>query len=279
VANAAPDHDENSFSGFGGVGLGSVRYDAQSVLKSKEASRVLHSEFMFRAGDSPWFVGYGVGIQGGSQFSRKFVPVDGNNADAVQSANPINPDCYSEVCLASSETTYLDILHVPLELNVAWVTDIWRFSGYLGGGPALHYYRLTGHASSTMLQVVDADDDFRAYYPADPSGYTNGFMSSGKKTLSTANEREYALGMQLLGGIQYEFGKVPWLGGRWGLSLSGKAQVTRTADVQIRTKSSFREYDLDGSFLPEWSDSKQNSRRIDVNGSNVSAKLGVVYFF
>ncbi len=272
AATPAQAAERAPYSGFGGVGLGVVSYANGTVFarggRSGSPMRVLQSDFLFRVKESSWFVGYGLSIQGGSVFQRTFVPIDGYNDEAESRY----VSCYGDVCFGVNEVEYVDVLHVPIETNTAWTFDFWRMTAVIGGGPSLHYYRFRSFESVSAFQLLDGQDP-------DISQRDAAWLSSANRSSDSEQTRRYALGGQLFGGVLMELGRMPLIGGRWGLSVTGKLQLVR--ETTYTAKQSFRltEYSLDGEKDPAFSERRSSNLSVPVNGSSASLRFGLIYFF
>jgi hypothetical protein len=221
-ANAQDAEDTVRYRGFGGISYGFVGFfDRAKPDKGQRAvelgdeggSQALGSECLLRIADSRWFAGYSVALQGGAAFSRSLSVF--NTSRSTKS-----PACGGEQCFGLVETTYVDVLHVPIEANTAHVWDVGKFNFWVGGGPSIHLLKFTAYNSANAVQVLDPDNQ------DDPANNT----ATSAITEQQGRSRKFGGGFQVMGGTGFEFGKLPQIGGRWGLTLNVKYQIVKNLE-------------------------------------------------
>ncbi len=276
-ATAEAGDSGRRYDGFGGVSYGFVKFIDKPRVSGNEVplelanpkgtNRSLGADFLLRIGDTNWFAGYAVAFQGGSTFVRKlsvFNTSQTTNNDAA---------CYAEQCFGTTETSYYDVLHVPLEANTAYAWDLGeRFNVYVGGGPSIHIAQFTAYNAVSAVQVFEASD------VDDPSSNT----ASSVVSKIEGRTRKYGIGGQVFAGAGVELGSLPRIGGRWGLTFSMRYQKVLDMKQRIEGEYTAQEYMLDGSECDD--DLCPNRERkweqdVVVDGDNYGGRLGVVFFF
>ena len=265
------------YRGFGGVSYGFVQYVDAPVASGEQLrfseegkfSQAIGSEFLLRVGDSRWFAGYAVAVQGGSSVSRELRP-------AVVGAQGASQACYGDLCYGATTVNYFDVLHVPVEANTAYVIDGGRLNFFIGGGPSLHVAKVSGYRSESVVQI------FELYGTAQDNVTTSSATSAfGGQT------RSYGIGGQVFAGTAVELGELPRLGGRWGLSLNMRYQKVRDLTMELSGEDKFTEYKTDGTVCdaainPDDSCPPESfvwSEKVAIDGDNWGARLGLVFFF
>ena len=265
---------DRRYYGFGGVNYGIVHFfdgakpdkgETEIPLNGQGGNQSIGSEFLLRVDDSNWFLGYAIAIQGGAAFTRQLSVFNTNKTTKSDA-------CYGEQCYGLVETTYVDVLHIPLEANTAYVIDAGRFNFWGSGGPSLHIAKFTAYNSANAVQVLDRKGG------DDPSNNT----STSAISELEGRSRKYGVGFQIGTGVGVELGSLPKIGGRWGLTLSGKFQYVQEMKMRLQGKYQFQEYLLDGSECPDnLCPNEKRSWKEDVviDSTNLSARLGIVFFF
>jgi hypothetical protein len=276
---AAGDDDgtERRYAGFGGVSYGIVKFIDKPKLEGNQqpialanpqgTNRSLGADFLLRVGDSNWFAGYAIAFQGGSTFVRKLSVFN------TSRTTPNSAACYAEQCFGMTETAYYDVLHVPMEANAAYAWDLGeRFNLFVGGGPSIHIAQFTAYNAVSAVQVFEASD------VDDPSKNT----ASSVVSRIEGRSRKYGVGGQIFAGGGVELGRIPGIGGRWGLTLSLRYQKVRDMKQLIEGKYQAQEYMLDGDECSdELCDNKDRTwtQEVVVDGDNLGARMGLVFYF
>ena len=273
----AAAEDGPRYQGFGGVSYGIVKFIDKPNLDGKDqegvslgnpegSNRSLGADFLLRVGDSNWFAGYAVAFQGGSSFVRKLSVFNTSKTTTNNAA------CYAEQCFGMTETSFYDVLHVPMEANTAYAWDVDRFNFYVGGGPSIHIAQFTAYNAVSAVQVFEASD------VDDPASNT----ATSVVSKIEGGTRKYGIGGQIFAGAGVELGSLPQIGGRWGLTLAIRYQKVRDMKQLIEGEYQAQEYMLDGSECPD--DTCPNQREswkqeVVVDGDNFGARVGLVFFF
>lgn len=250
------DYDRR-YQAFGGVSFGHYGYPVFQKIAGQHfgvpASGV-YSHYLAQLGDSRFYAGFGVGAN--------FY----NWADSSEAMIDIqNP--YPEVETIAGNWTYTErFYHLPIESNSAYV---WRFQRMLmwwvGAGFSLHlldYSQIETHSAiatdTTNGELLFWSDDFRV----------------GGTSFKTRP------GFQVFTGFEFIFGKIPRIGGEWGLSLQTRYQQVASFKVKNRRKGpeyAYREEYLNpalntGGF--DFADPGSDFEAYDVDNLGISVGLG-----
>ncbi len=277
ASSVAQAEDTVRYRGFGGVSYGVVKFIDNPNIQGDEiglklanpkgTNRSLGADFLLRIGDTGWFAGYAVAFQGGSTFVRKLSVFNTSKTTTNEAA------CYAEQCFGMTETSYYDVLHVPMEANTAYAWDFGnRVNVYVGGGPSIHIAQFTAYNAVSAVQVFEASD------VDDPSSNT----ASSVVSKIEGKTRKYGIGGQVFVGAGVELGSLPKIGGRWGLTFAARYQKVRDMKQLIEGKYTAQEYMLDGKECDD--DLCPNVERswteeVVVDGDNLGARIGLVFFF
>lgn len=277
TALAADDEASlHRYRGFGGVSYGVVRFIDNPKLEpgvepielgnAEGTNRSLGADFLLRVGESNWFAGYAVAFQGGSTFVRRLSVFN------TARTTPNKAACYAEQCFGMAESSFYDVLHVPMEANTAYGWDFNKVNLYVGGGPSIHIAQFTAYNAVSAVQVFDAAE-------VDNPGSNTASSVTSKIEGRT---RRYGVGAQLFAGAGIELGSLPQIGGRWGLTFSMRYQKVRDMTQLIEGEYQAQEYMLDGEACPDDLCSNQKSsweQEVAVDGDNFGGRLGLVFYF
>ena len=273
---AEPEPSLHRYKGFGGVSYGVVKFidnprlspgvEPIELANPEGSNRSLGADFLLRVGDSSWFAGYAVAFQGGSTLVHRL------SVFHTSRTTPNTAACYAEQCFGMSESSFYDVLHVPMEANTAYAWDFGKANVYVGGGPSLHIAQFTAYNAVNAVQVFDAEE-------SDNPGSNTASSVTSRIEGST---RKYGLGAQLFAGAGVELGSLPQIGGRWGLTFSLRYQKVRDMTQLIEGRYEAQEYILDGEECPD--DLCPNEREswkqeVAVDGDNFGGRVGLVFFF
>jgi len=272
----AAEDSAHRYKGFGGVSYGVVKFidkprldpgvEAIALANPEGTNRSLGADFLLRVGESNWFAGYAVAFQGGSTFVRRLSVFN------TSRTTPNKAACYAEQCFGMAESSFYDVLHVPMEANTAYAWDFNRVNLYVGGGPSIHIAQFTAYNAVSAVQVFDAEE-------ADNPGSNT---ASSVVSKIEGGTRKYGVGAQLFAGAGIELGSLPQIGGRWGLTMSFRYQKVRDMKQLIQGQYQAQEYMLDGEECSD--DLCPNQREswkqeVMVDGDNFGGRLGLVFFF
>jgi len=139
-------------------------------------------------------------------------------------------------------------VHLPFEVNLAYVVGSSRLRGWAGGGLNISLAQATANLT-----------------------YTN--LSQGINcTASATGQTEFTPGFQIFGGGEYIFGELPTVGGVWGVFAQLKYMYAK--DVDMRISGSVECVDTLGNRVTLPVDES-----INLKLSNTSYVLGLSYHF
>ncbi len=139
-------------------------------------------------------------------------------------------------------------VHLPFEVNVAYVLSLGKFNAWAGGG-------LNASIAQGQVYLSLADLTNSIYCEASATGQT-----------------KFSPGAQLFLGGEYVFGRIPYIGGNWGLFLQYKYMYVNKMNMKV--SGSAQCVDSLGNSSTQSIDTS-----IDLDLSNNSFVLGFTYHF
>jgi hypothetical protein len=141
--------------------------------------------------------------------------------------------------------------HIPLEANVALVKEFGKFRGWIGGGTNASF--VSGMVDIQMSAII----------------WGNYIYCSARAT----GKSEFTFGGQVFAGGEYVFGKVPYIGGIWGIFSQFKYMIIK--DVNFKFTGTIECQDL--TFGGTQTQDISETIRLDLD--NTSFVLGLTYHF
>jgi hypothetical protein len=158
-----------------------------------------------------------------------------------------------------------------MEANTAYTWEKGRFLGFVGGGPSIHYFKLSGFQSNSAYQVYDSSD-----FSGDPSNTT---VVSQQQEFNGQNAKlKYGYGGQAFVGAAVELGKAPYIGGRWGVVASARYQYVKETEIEYDTKWKAEEFYLNGTDFDSGNMNLEDKGTFTLNPKSFGARLGLVFF-
>ena len=169
--------------------------------------------------------------------------ISANTNVAAESA--VQTDLFGNVTAATATGVGI---HMPLELNLAYLLSFGKFSAWAGGGL---------NASIAQAEVYLSYMDFG-----------NGLYCEASATGQT----RFVPGAQVFVGGEYKIGGMPYVGGNWGVFLQYKQMFVQRVNMRISGTASCVD-NLGNSYSDSFEDS------IDIDLSSGSFVLGLTYHF
>jgi hypothetical protein len=238
------------------------------------------SRYLAKVGDTRFFVGFGVsaayhsmGDSSTTDYTNPYCP-NGIEGDYQETQTGGFEYCEN---LFGVQTRAEQFLHVPAELIFAYTyRPIRRLMLNVSFGPSVHYfaYRYELAESGTSLHEYDfgADQDLIFWR----ENYTHS---------AVLNPRRVVPGFFVGSSVDVIFGKLPRIGGDWGLTLDYKGTVAR-ADYKnseeaylatARDLDTGEVYDRFTGYGGFWAEVSQDSMRFAM--SNHSLSVGLSYHY
>ncbi len=164
----------------------------------------------------------------------------------VAAESSVQTDLFGNVTTAATATGVG--VHMPLELNLAYLLSFGKLNAWAGGGV---------NASIAQAEVYLSYMDFQ-----------NGLYCEASATGQT----RFVPGAQVFLGGEYMVGRMPYVGGNWGLFLQYKQMFVQRVNMRISGTASC--VDAFGN-----SDSQSFEDSIGIDLSNGSFVLGLTYHF
>jgi len=242
------------YAGFGGVSYGIYEFpwfieDGPGYINVPGTG--VYSYFFAQIADSRWYAGFGVGA---NFFNDAFSSTRGIR-------NEVNGDLDTVAGVYTSQESFF---HLPIEANSSYV---WRwskfFQSWIGTGFSIHLVNYT-YVDRQVGISTDPNGDLVFWQDAFQEGGTS-FRTKP--------------GYQLFGGTEFIFGKIPKIGGEWGLGLTGKFQTIRVFDLQQPGRAfTYEEKNEDGS--DRGNDLQERGPQFrEYDADNFSLTLGLTFHY
>ena len=217
------DYDRR-YKGFGGVALSRV-YMPTFQGDGYDIGRLtgIHSSYLAQIEDSRFYVGFGVGV---NYLAHAY---GSNRKRAV--VNPYK----GSTTVAGAYVQTESLFHVPIEANSGYV---WRFHKrfmlWFGSGTSVHYQNYAWEEYESGLTESSVDN-------------TTFFWESSY--IEGKDVYKLQPGWQAFAGTEFIFGKIPRIGGEWGLGIQGKYQYIRkfaksASGLYVYDEANSNEYDF-----------------------------------
>lgn len=176
------------------------------------------------------------------------------------------------------------LVHIPAEINFAYVMrPIKKMQVWVSGGMSISWYdykysfNQSGFTSVHDSYLTDEDLDYSWSYE-----YAANFGAS--QTVSEGGweefKKSYLPGIQAALGTEYVFGKLPRIGGDWGLGLIAKYSVIRGSEFTYQPKYFFdAEVTSDSGGVSRSAFNEQDTEKVrpTLSNWNLSAALSWHY--
>jgi len=242
------------YAGFGGVSYGLYEFpwfieDGPGYINVPGTG--VYSYFFAQIADSRWYAGFGVGA---NFFNDAF-------SSTKQIRNEVNRDLETQAGVYTSQESFF---HLPIEANTSYV---WRwskfFQSWVGTGFSIHLVNYN-YVDRQVGISNDANGDLVFWQDAFKEGGTS-FRTKP--------------GYQIFAGTEFIFGKIPRIGGEWGLGLTTKFQTISAFELQqVGDTFVYEEKNEDGSNRGnDLADRGPQFREYDAD--NFSLTLGLTFHY
>lgn len=246
--------------GITGLYISGIRYSGDGLVGAR-GLHTLRTNLAVRAGDRPLMLGLDVAMAGSqwtrTQFTPQTTPTSAQNDKMVG-------DCWFDTCAAYASHETVNVTHLPVGLTATWIHSVGPVHLQAGGGPALHFFRASGNAAVSMADAAGGDADG---------------MRTWAGATASAPVRGRTIGARLVAASAVEIGDLPGNAGSWGLSLQGTWDLAISKYTILSAPlTASRYYDTGKRDLEATPVDAQWQRPVNLNGSNLSYGIGLVWF-
>ncbi|HCH61638.1 MAG: hypothetical protein CL927_07515 [Deltaproteobacteria bacterium] len=212
AAEKASPKEEQRLPSYGGIFLG--RAGSSDPVLGAGGQLSVGGMAMLRVENSRWFAGMSAATVGGSRFERQvvpFVPVLGSTTGLAVAEG-----------VGNVASIYTDIRHLPLTAFTAYSWRISRFEMFVGGGPSAHRVEVRRREQVSGVQkLVNTGEGRQEDDRSDELELTTYTIDR----LYAGGSKRWAAGVAAHGGLLFDAGTMPFVGGRWSIGFLGSAMT------------------------------------------------------